>query len=245
MPLNNFYQKHISSKIDGQFITSINYWVSQDEQVKLVKCKYSIEYYKSALYTEYNLRVPSSIKKAVNKRQAEFLAGRVVAKVALIEAGFSHPNLPDIGFCQNRCPAWPRRYVGSITHSSTDAICVLSNNKNYLGVDIEDILSRESASQISHLVHNDCELNLLSTGSFSEAEAITIIFSAKESLFKALYPSINVYFNFDSARVVSVDMCNRTLRLQLVDEFVEKHGIKAVYDCRFLTLDKAVITLIS
>ena len=244
MPLNNFHQTQAFSKDGDHFISDINYWELKAEKLTLVKCEFFIEHYKAQLYAEYGIALPSTIENAVDKRQAEFLAGRFVAQLALLKLGFSQNSLPNIGFDKNRCPVWPKGYVGSIAHSSTSAICVLSNNKSHLGLDIEDVLSPDSASQISYIVHNDVELNLLSAGCSCEAEATTIIFSAKESLFKALYPKLKVYFDFDSARVVSVDRYNSTLKLKLLDDFVRMHGIPQYYYCRYTILDEVVITLI-
>ncbi|MGL6523541.1 4'-phosphopantetheinyl transferase superfamily protein, partial [Aeromonas dhakensis] len=49
----------------------------------------------------------------------------------------------------------------------------------------------------------------------SRAEALTLIFSAKESLFKALYPRVGRYFDFLDARWLA--MTEQTLTLELVD----------------------------
>ncbi|MEL1221549.1 4'-phosphopantetheinyl transferase superfamily protein, partial [Aeromonas hydrophila] len=48
----------------------------------------------------------------------------------------------------------------------------------------------------------------------SRAEALTLIFSAKESLFKALYPRVGRYFDFLDARWLT--MTEQTLTLELV-----------------------------
>ncbi|HDX8597363.1 TPA: 4'-phosphopantetheinyl transferase superfamily protein, partial [Aeromonas dhakensis] len=52
------------------------------------------------------------------------------------------------------------------------------------------------------------------TVGLGRAEALTLIFSAKESLFKALYPRVGRYFDFLDARWLT--MTEQTLTLELV-----------------------------
>ena len=44
---------------------------------------------------------------------------------------------------------------------------------------------------------------------------LTLVFSAKESLYKCLYPQVQKYFGFDAARVVALDSEQRTFVIQL------------------------------
>ncbi|MDQ3204730.1 MAG: 4'-phosphopantetheinyl transferase, partial [Pseudomonadota bacterium] len=57
---------------------------------------------------------PASIQRSVAKRQAEFLAGRVCARAALL-ALEGLDFTPIIG--EDRAPVWPAHISGSITHS--------------------------------------------------------------------------------------------------------------------------------
>ncbi len=43
---------------------------------------------------------------------------------------------------------------------------------------------------------NEEEAELCRRSAYNFNEALTLVFSAKESLFKALYPSVNRYFDF-------------------------------------------------
>ncbi|MBF4190154.1 4'-phosphopantetheinyl transferase superfamily protein, partial [Serratia ureilytica] len=47
-------------------------------------------------------------------------------------------------------------------------------------------------------------------------ELLTLTFSAKESLFKALYPQVRRYFDFLDARMVAVDAQRQTFELALL-----------------------------
>ena len=54
---------------------------------------------------------------------------------------------------------------------------------------------------------------MLSRQGYPFALALTLVFSAKESLFKALFPQVQAWMGFDSARVTILD--DKTLTLAL------------------------------
>ena len=53
----------------------------------------------------------------------------------------------------------------------------------------------------------------LTRSGYPFAQALTLAFSAKESLFKALFPQVKIYMGFDCARVAALD--DKTLVLVL------------------------------
>lgn len=66
----------------------------------------------------------------------------------------------------------------------------------YLGIDLEKKLSKECVIEIKSSIISLDEENLILKSKLSFEDAFTLIFSAKESLFKALYPSVRAYFDF-------------------------------------------------
>ena len=48
--------------------------------------------------------------------------------------------------------------------------------------------------------------------------ALLIVFSAKESLFKALYPQVQKFFGFEAAKLRELDTLNNKFRLQLTKQ---------------------------
>lgn len=146
---------------------------------------------------------PDNIRRAVAKRQAEYLAGRLCAREALrrlsgIVAIPGHSR-------EHRGPVWPSGHVGAITHSHGWAAAVAGRQRDYLGLglDVEALLEPAKALRLADQILTPAELERL--GPLDEAEqafAITLAFSAKESLFKALHPQVQQMFFFQDAEIL-------------------------------------------
>lgn len=160
-------------------------------------------------------QVPEKLQGAVTVRQIDFMAGRMCAVQALRQAGCSHPGSIPIGTSGE--PIWPSDFVGAISHSGGWAIAVAANRRiiRALGVDVEQGLSPEVARQIQGQVAHAGELSLGDRHCFLPETWLTILFSAKESLFKALYADVGRYFDFLDAEAQSLDAENGTLTLIL------------------------------
>ncbi|QMR77079.1 enterobactin synthase subunit EntD [Enterobacter sp. RHBSTW-00175] len=147
---------------------------------------------------------------AGRKRKAEHLAGRIAAAHALPDHA-----VPGIG--PSGEPLWPEGVSGSITHSGTQAMAVATRNQHALiGIDCEAILAESEAHEIKDGVIDTEEEAVLSRSGYPFALALTLAFSAKESLFKALFPQVQEYMEFDCARVTQLD--NKTLVLALAKD---------------------------
>ncbi|MBG0757055.1 4'-phosphopantetheinyl transferase family protein [Vibrio cidicii] len=152
------------------------------------------------------------LKKAVLKRQAEFVAGRMLAQQALRECGapFEQP----IAIGKHRQPLWPQGVAGSISHSLKFAACAVTTKPQaLLGLDIEETLSFAVARSIQAMVGTPTEWALL-LEKMALDQAVTLLFSAKESVFKALFPTINRYLEFSDARLESIEHNCLILKLQ-------------------------------
>ena len=147
---------------------------------------------------------------AARKRKAEHLAGRIAAVHSLQE--FAVRAIPGIGV--NGEPLWQTGIVGSITHTATCALAVASNHtQQLLGIDCEQILNALEAQEIKDGIISHEEETLLRGTSLPFALALTLTFSAKESVFKALFPRVNALMGFDSARITALTADNLTLAL--------------------------------
>ncbi|MDP5253786.1 MULTISPECIES: 4'-phosphopantetheinyl transferase [unclassified Vibrio] len=161
--------------------------------------------------------LPSPIADAPFVRQQEFLAGRKAADKALKAINIDAPMLP-IG--DHRSPLWPEGVTGSISHKGAWAIACAQRQdvRQYLGVDIEQPLSVGVANAIATVCADDDERAYLSRhvrlvlgdkafhdvgGDNDWALLITALFSAKESLFKAVYPAVNQYLEFSDAKLIA------------------------------------------
>lgn len=185
------------------------------QQIKIKRCHYYPERWQQELFKIYQITMPTQLKNAVPKRLTEFVAGRVLAKQLLAE--YSCTQSVDI--LQDRSPAWPAGFVGSITHAKGIAACAVLpiTQANSLGLDLECWLTPEVASQIQPNICLAEELNNVNVD-FSFTKKVTLIFSAKETLYKMLYPKAKQFFDFTDAKIINQQGDNRSgvLEIQLL-----------------------------
>ena len=159
--------------------------------------------------------LPDTLARAVLKRQVEFAAGRFCAREALQKLGHHSPATLAIG--QHRAPLWPTGYLGSISHGDGLAIAVATSSREWrgLGIDIERILTNEAAQPLHEHLMKAPELAIGEAAGLSLGDWLSLVFSAKESLFKALYPFVGRYFDFLDAEVCELQEQQSSLTLRL------------------------------
>lgn len=149
----------------------------------------------------------AELSNAGRKRKAEHLAGRIAAAHALPDHA-----VPGIG--PSGEPLWPEGVSGSITHSGTQAMAVVVRHQDALvGIDCEAILPDHEAREIQDGIVDAQEAMCLTHSCYPFALALTLVFSAKESLFKALFPKVKIYMGFEWARVT--ELTEKTITLAL------------------------------
>lgn len=232
--------------LTNKFLLTKESWFNQQNKTGWGQCIFDKQHYHPALFNHLGITYPTSLKEAVIKRQAEYLAGRYAAKLALACCHY-HPDTPlYIAADHCRSPVWPAGYLGSISHCENQAICVVAEQKviSYLGTDIEPFLSAETAKQIASQIATDTELALLQQYSFSYHIATTLLFSAKESFFKAIYPTVKKYFGFECITCLAVDSRENSLTFATHPEFARQYRLQATYQCQFQLHPQHVITLV-
>ena len=109
-------------------------------------------------FSQYNQPQPSRLKKAVVKRQAEYLAGRICASQALKAIGYSNAIVET---SENRAPIWPDKTLGAITHTKGIAMAVAlhSHKAKGIGIDVEKHMSAEQEIQLQNhiFIEDDSE----------------------------------------------------------------------------------------
>jgi len=181
-----------------------------------LRASFNVGAYRDDLYTLLGIEFPTHMGRAVAKRKAEFLCGRFLAGLALEQVtGRRH----GIGIGEHRQPLWPLDVSGSISHTNDTVACLVSASPALgLGIDIENVLSEQTALNVAGSVICDDERTLLSQCSEPFALCLTAVFSAKETLFKALYPRVGFYFDFNAALVTDIDFSKRTIAVELTRE---------------------------
>lgn len=145
------------------------------------------------------------LQNAVTKRRAEHLAGRIAACEALSLYGVKD-FVPGIGL--HREPCWPPGFTGSITHTEKIALAAVIADRNSehcaMGIDCEMMMSEQNARELADGIINMAERRLLQSCALPFPAGLTLVFSAKESLFKALYRHVGRYFDFSAAEVTQI-----------------------------------------
>ena len=211
--------------------------------ILVYQCDFDVNGYYPELFQELSIIFPKALSKAVNKRQSEYLAGRYVAHYALSKLGI---DVYDIPSRKDRSPTWPKGVSGSITHTNKKAICAVgySNQCELLGLDCEFWIEPHTENGIKHLIINEKEQFVLSTLDWTNEQSLTLAFSAKESLFKALYPKVQKYFNFNDARITSISLEDNTFTIQLEKDLDTDFPRSSVFKGIFIADHYEILTIV-
>ena len=98
---------------------------------------------------------------------------------------------------EGRAPIWPSGQMGAITHSKKYAGAIVSTELRGVGLDFEEV-GRIQPKLYAKLFTKDEESWLRQQ---TRPEASTIIFSAKESVYKGIFPILKRYVGFQEVEI--------------------------------------------
>jgi enterobactin synthetase component D len=161
--------------------------------------------------------------RAVERRRRSFALGRAAARDALAELGIEPVA---IGRGSGGEPEWPTGVVGAISHSGDLAVAVVGWQRDYagLGVDLEQ-LSPGLSERASRMVCTPTELAWLERQ--PDGRLRTMLFSAKEAVFKATFPIAGVWLGFGDAEL-TWDAERRTFAARLLKGAGPTHPVGCV-----------------
>jgi len=117
--------------------------------------RFDIALFEPDLYSLLEIQKPDGIMGMAKKRQADHLAGRIFARLALSGLGAERIDLP-IG--SDRAPIWPNGVKGSLSHSHGHACCLATKNEALTcGVDLEKVASGSGLDAIRQKCLNSSE----------------------------------------------------------------------------------------
>ena len=129
----------------------------------------------------------SAVARAVPSRRTEFSLGRACARRALAELGIPALSIP-VG--ASRQPVWPDGFVGSITHTVglTASVAAPTFRIAAIGLDAEP----------AHPLPDEVRRLVLTPSEMRQGVPVeeTVIFSAKEAVYKALFPRGGRWLDF-------------------------------------------------
>jgi 4'-phosphopantetheinyl transferase EntD len=175
----------------------------------------------------------NAVRGAVKKRYQEFAAGRTCARRALLQLGVPpKPILPG----PNREPLWPKGVIGSITHCDEYVAAAIAREGRIvaLGIDAEENLPLPSGF-----------IDLVSSGERDSSRRQDVrgvcwdrlLFSAKESVFKAWFPLFRTWLEFSDV-LVRIARESRSFTAVVLNDHKEEiifKGRYAVFGALLLT----------
>lgn len=203
----------------GDFITAVRELrLFPGENWQVYECQFDIEYFSDSLYSQWGIDCPKSVRYSVRSRRAEFLAGRYASQLALQALGLQCCCVR-VGL--HRAPIWPPGVAGSISHDSCTALaCAGFKTEGVIGVGIdrEPMIDPDVAARVGPGIAKPHELAHLDSSRWPFNEALTLVFSAKESFFKAVYPTVGRYLDFDAVSVAALQAFPERLVLVATQE---------------------------
>lgn len=127
---------------------------------------------------------------AVAKRRREFAWGRHCARTALETLGWGQPSIP-VG--RDREPVWPAGVVGSITHCDGLCLAAVAPARELTGLGLDAEIATDVGDELLPLVATPGERAWLAR---APRELLAVVFSAKESVFKCLFPTWRLMLEF-------------------------------------------------
>jgi 4'-phosphopantetheinyl transferase EntD len=142
------------------------------------------------------MRVPGDLKAllpeevpfvsaSVPKRVQEFAAGRQCARRALREFGIA--DFP-LRMASTRAPIWPETLTGSITHTTGFCAVVVASRQSVSALGLDSELVGSVATALWPRICGPVESAWVATlAPEKQASAVSMIFSAKEAVYKCRY----------------------------------------------------------
>jgi enterobactin synthetase component D / holo-[acyl-carrier protein] synthase len=136
-------------------------------------------------------------------REREFRVGRALAREALAQVGVSgHPLLP----AETREPLWPHGVIGSISHCEGVCAVAVAESMQFSGLGIDLELVDRIDERIASTVCTPDEQNALEAmASPVRRRHLALLFSGKESVFKALFPLTREFLEFHDVALAIAD----------------------------------------
>jgi 4'-phosphopantetheinyl transferase EntD len=179
--------------------------------------------------------------RAVDKRRQEFVAGRSCARRALAALGLPPaPLLPGDG----GAPRWPDGIVGSISHCAGYAAAAAAREADVRAVGLDAEPDLPLPSLVLGAVSLTCERDMLSTLAAADPGISwdRLLFSAKESVYKAWFPLTGQWLGFPDARIAVQADGTFSARLRVPWPAAGGRPLEG-FDGRWLVRDGLIVTV--
>lgn len=188
-----------------------------------------------ALYPEEE----QAVADAVEMRRREFATTRGCARAALSRLGIQPASLPT---GPHREPVWPAGVVGSLTHCAGYRAAAVGRSDAWLAIGVDAEPDEPLPPEVRPLIATESELASLPTDSTVSWDRL--LFSAKESVYKAWFPATRRWLDFTDA-VVHLDLSGTfTAQVLAADPVVDGLSLEHLQG-RWLAEDGLLITALT
>ena len=179
---------------------------------------------------------------AVEKRQREFAIGRSLARRALSGLSFARVS---IAAGAHREPTWPPGIVGSITHCLGYSAAVVARTETIAAIGIDAEVNAPISEGVLRLVAREEERAWIREQSDPTVCWDRLLFSAKESVFKAWFPLMGRWLGFEAVRVTFQPDCG-AFRATLIGEHatVGRHVLNS-FEGRYMIRTGHLLTAVA
>ncbi len=166
----------------------------------------------------------AAIAKAVEKRRREFATARACARAALATLGL--PSVPIVPGVRG-APQWPSGVVGSITHCAGYRACAAAHERDVRTIGMDAEPHEKLPDGVLDAISFPAERARLAelTAAVPAVCWDRLLFSAKESVYKAWFPLTGRWLGFEEA-AVDFDPVRQTFTAQLLVEGPMVNGIE-------------------
>ncbi|MBU5376150.1 MAG: 4'-phosphopantetheinyl transferase superfamily protein [Pantoea sp.] len=224
---------------EGGFIRSAHL---RRGDVLLAQARFDLTLYDDSFSARWNLPLPPAVRQAVKKRRAEYLASRWLARAVMASLG-----IPDF-LLQNhsdRSPIWPPGIQASLSHTDGAAALAVTQLPLCIGVDIESVMNLRTAEETAALLMSAQEKVRLRALPLPFSQAATLLFSLKESLYKALWPQLHQPMDFPHASLLEADIAAGKAVLVLNHSFSAAFAVGTRLEAEFQLETARVLTLLT
>ena len=181
--------------------------------------------------------LPDHIARASHARRVSFIAGRICAELSLHKLGME-TSIPCGNFGE---PIWPMGVTGSITHNDLFA-CAAAMRQTApctLGIDSELTAQGSARDAIRQLCLTENERS--SWPDADDGTCTTILFSAKEALYKAIHSMVHRFVDFREVEATELNWSEGSLKMRPCSSS-GLAGVLPAARCRFVIEEGCVHT---
>ena len=154
------------------------------------------------------------------QRKAEYASGRRSAHEAIKLLS----GMPAAVKRKGRRPEWPVGYCGSISHSHEIALAMVASRSVCLGVGLDVVKKNAVSEKVGARIMSTAERRFSSV--YTESDWRAIVFSAKESVYKAVHPEIGEFLEFRDVEI-TLDGSDQIFTATTVEEGPSSSAVHA------------------